>query len=128
MLELDHYLELLERKPGALRNAKPLRAAKLPPIYHQYWGELRLHHPKGDREFVRILMLHREFPPAQVEAALTEASRLRAFHHEAVQQILLKQAAPAVPLDRDKYSRLPDVAVERPLLTRYNQLTGGTVH
>lgn len=128
VLELDHYLELLERKPGALRNAKPLRAAKLPPIYHQYWGELRLHHPKGDREFVRILMLHREFPPAQVEAALTEASRLRAFHHEAVQQILLKQAAPAAPLDRDKYSRLPDVAVEKPLLTRYNQLTGGTVH
>lgn len=128
VLELDHYLDLLARKPGALRNAKPLRAASLPPIYHQYWGELVLHHPKGDREFVRILMLHREFPPVEVEAALTEASRLRAFHHEAVRQILLKHAPPAAPLDRDKYSRLPDVAVDRPALSRYNQLTGRTLH
>lgn len=128
VLELDHYLELLLRKPGALRNAKPLRAANLSSIYHQYWGELTLHHPKGDREFVRILMLHREFPPEQVEAALVEASRLRAFHSEAVQQILLRQATPAAPLDRDRYSRLPKVAVDKPALSRYNLLTGGTVH
>lgn len=128
LLELDHYLELLLRKPGALRNAKPLRAANLPAIYHQFWGELTLHQPRGDREFVRTLMLHREFGPEQVEAALTEASRLRAFHYEAVRQILLGQAAPAAPLDRGKYSRLPNVTVDRPAVSRYNRLAGGVVH
>lgn len=128
ILELDHYLELLLRKPGALRNAKPLRAANLAAVYHQFWRELTLHHPQGDREFVRTLMLHREFGPEQVEAALTEATRLRAFHYEAVQQILLGQASSQLPLDREKYTRLPDVVVDRPHLKRYNQLTGGVVH
>lgn len=127
-LELDHYLELLLRKPGALRNAKPLRAANLARIYHQYWGELRLHHNRGDREFVRILMLHREFGPEQVERALTEAARLRAFHYEAVRQILLGQSPHAAPLDPAKYSQLPEVTVHKPVLSRYNQLTGGAVH
>lgn len=128
LLILDHYLELLLRKPGALRNAKPLRAAQLSPIYEQFWGELRLHHPHGDREFVRTLMLHREFTPEQVEAALTEACRLRAFHYEALRQLLLRKPLPVVPLSRDAYSRLPDVPVDRPLLKRYNLLTGGAVH
>ena len=39
ILDLDHYLELLGAKPGALEQAKPFRMAQLPAVYHQFRAE-----------------------------------------------------------------------------------------
>lgn len=110
ILDLDHYLELLLRKPGALENAKPLRAANLPPVYGQYRAELQTHHRQGDAEFVRVLMLHREFGAEQVETALTDAVRLRVYDSEGIRQMLLGASRPQAPLvysiDRTTYFAL----------------------
>jgi transposase len=51
-----HYLPVLEKKPGALRNGAPFVAWDLPrPI--QLVRDRILKHPKGDRAFVELLML-----------------------------------------------------------------------
>lgn len=51
-----HYLPVLEKKPGALRNGAPFVAWDLPrPI--QIVRDRILKHPKGDRAFVELLML-----------------------------------------------------------------------
>lgn len=68
-----HYLPLLERRPGALEYAKPIRAtrASWPPVYEQALAQLRQEDSPGIREFVRILRLQEEFSVAEVEAGLT---------------------------------------------------------
>ena len=51
-----HYLPVLEKKPGALRDGAPFVAWDLPkPI--QLVRDRILKHPKGDRAFVELLML-----------------------------------------------------------------------
>lgn len=49
-----HYLAVLQRKPGALRNGAPF--VELPPAFRQL-QELMLRKPGGDREMVDILAL-----------------------------------------------------------------------
>lgn len=130
MLDLDHYLELLLRKPGALDNAKPLRAANLPPIYGRYRKELQIHHRRGDREFVQGLLLHREFPAGQVEAAVAEALRLRVHAVEGVRQILLGIPRPQPQLDMGQRPQLAEVSVKQPQVSQYSRLLakGGVMH
>ena len=64
-LDLDHYLELLLDRPGALARSRPLRQARergqWPEEYDRLWRALRERwgDAKGTRELVKVLMLHR---------------------------------------------------------------------
>ena len=49
-----HYLSVIQRKPGALRNGAPF--AEFPPAFKQLQSVL-LKRPGGDREMVDILAL-----------------------------------------------------------------------
>ena len=59
ILDPWHYLPLLERKPGALRNGAPFQDWKLPSTLTKVKAHL-LKQPKGDRAFVEILLALRE--------------------------------------------------------------------
>ena len=54
-----HYLPLLERKPGALRNGVPFREWDLP-VAVQLVRDRILKQPKGDRAYVELLVLARD--------------------------------------------------------------------
>jgi hypothetical protein len=54
-----HYLSLLERKPGALRNGVPFLEWDLP-IAIQLVRDRILKQPKGDRGFVELLIMARD--------------------------------------------------------------------
>lgn len=69
-LILDHYLELLLMKSRALGNTRVYRPESLPPVYEQYRKCLAARDPKGNREFVKILMLNRQYPSNQVTDAI----------------------------------------------------------
>ena len=68
-----HYLAVIQRKPGALRNGAPF--TELPPAFRQL-QDIMLRRPGGDREMVDILalVLHHDEQAvlAAVEMALTE--------------------------------------------------------
>ncbi len=66
-----HYLPILERKPGALRNGVPFQQWDLPIAIVRVRDRI-LKQPKGDRAFVELLMLAREFglEPLQVACEL----------------------------------------------------------
>jgi hypothetical protein len=66
-----HYLPLLERKPGALRNGVPFREWQLP-LAIQLVRDHILKQPKGDRAFVELLLMAREvgLEPLQVACEL----------------------------------------------------------
>ena len=66
-----HYLPILERKPGALRHGVPFREWDLPMAIQRVRDRI-LKQPKGDRAFVELLMMTREFglEPLQVACEL----------------------------------------------------------
>jgi hypothetical protein len=63
MLDLEHYLEVLERKPGALAGSKPLeqwrRQGRWPASYDRLWQRLkeRQGQQPGTREMIELLKL-----------------------------------------------------------------------
>lgn len=79
VLDLDHYLEILARKPGALPGATALaqaRAAKLFTAEHDaWWTAARRTHgdAAGTRALVEVLLLHRHLDRADVVAGISAA-------------------------------------------------------
>jgi hypothetical protein len=68
-----HYLSVVQRKPGALRNGAPF--AELPESFRQLQTTL-LKRPGGDREMVDILALVLLHDEQRVEQAVTEALKV----------------------------------------------------
>ena len=67
-----HYVPILERKPGALRNGAPFRDWKLPRALTRLRARLA-GHDDGDRQFVTVLTAVLEDGSEAVEAACAEA-------------------------------------------------------
>ena len=63
-----HYLPVLEKKPGALRNGAPFLAWELPASIQRVRDRL-LKQPKGDRGFVELLLMAREVGLEPLEVA-----------------------------------------------------------
>src|SRR5207302_1518085 len=80
-LVLDHYLEVLQYKPRALRNSIPLRQAMADGTFPKPYWELfqKLHDRLGEseaaRQMVDILLLHRSFGAPLVLAAVQQGLR-----------------------------------------------------
>jgi len=95
-LELDHYLELLRNKPGALPGALPLRQTRergaWPKTYDQLWERLVDRHGKSDgaRQLIDVLMLHRTHPSDDVDHAVSMALDLGCLEACAI-AVLLRQ-------------------------------------
>lgn len=76
---LDHYLEVLVRKPGALAVATALSAARaagsFTPAHQAFWDAARraLADQDGTRALVGALLLHRTLPAAALAHAMAEA-------------------------------------------------------
>jgi hypothetical protein len=78
-LVLDHYLEVLARKPGALPGATALAQARgggaFTGLHQRYWdlARRRLGDGGGTRALIAVLLLHRTLPAAAVAAGMTAA-------------------------------------------------------
>jgi hypothetical protein len=89
-LELDHHLEALIRKPGALPGATALEqaraAGKFTPIHDAWWTKARKAH--GDaastRDLIEVLLLHRHMHHDHVVAGLAAALKVGALTADAV--------------------------------------------
>jgi transposase len=117
-LQLDHYLELLQRKPGALERSKPLTQARKknqwPDIYDSFWRELKERYgaAEGTRQLLGILMLHRSHDQDLVHTAVKLAGEYGSFEARAVKLLLdqlSKSEVTAPPLQDleglEKYDR-----------------------
>jgi transposase len=78
-LVLDHYLEVLAGKPGALPGSTPLAQARrdgsFTATHEAFWAAARARHgdTAGTRALIEVLLLHRRLPRAQVLAGITAA-------------------------------------------------------
>ena len=79
ILALDHYLEVLAIKPGALPGATALARARAGGVFtdaHQRFWDIarrRLGDRDGTRALIEVLLLHRSMPAAQVVAGIERA-------------------------------------------------------
>ncbi len=112
-----HYLAVIQRKPGALRNGAPF--AELPDAFRQLQGQL-LKRPGGDREMVEILALvlqHDEQAVlCAVELALEAGVATKTHVINVLHRLTDGKAPPAPPLDAPQALRLtrePKANVER---------------
>ncbi len=85
VLTPEHYLKLLAQKPGSLDNARPFKGQPWGPDFDLMRRELEYRsETHGTRQFIDILLLMTEYPPAEVKQAVKVCVRRRAFAYEAV--------------------------------------------
>jgi transposase len=112
-----HYLAVIQRKPGALRNGAPF--AELPEAFKQLQSQL-LKRPGGDREMVEILALvlqHDEQAVlCAVELALETGVATKTHVINVLHRLTDGKVPPAAPIDAPQALRLqrePLANVER---------------
>jgi hypothetical protein len=131
-LVLDHYLEVLGRKPGALAGATALVTARasgaFTPAHQRFWDAARrgLGDGPGTRALVGVLLLHRTMSIAAVSAGMDAAVSISNFDADLVaveaRRSLLATITP-IPVHVPA-SAGPAAAIGRPApsLTGYDQL------
>ena len=106
---LDHYLELLKDKPGALEHSLALRQereqGRWPECFDELWTLLRerVGASEAARQIVDVLMLCRDHDPEIVELAVRGALAAGAIDGRAVALLLDRKTRP--PAERDRAAR-----------------------
>jgi transposase len=134
VFDLEHYLDVLEHKPGALMGSKPLaqwrKLGRWPASYDRLWQALVEKHGRGagTKALIELLQLGRVHGQEKLRAAVEKALSLGCIDPAAVRYLLsarlLERAEPA-PL------AVGALAVyERPLpsVRDYDQLLDGCTH
>jgi transposase len=99
--QLDHYLELLRRKPGALARSLALRQERdrgdWPGCFDELWDKIaaRAGRQEAARQMVDVLLLCREHPVALVELAVRGALTAGAHDGKAVALLCRQSERPA---------------------------------
>jgi transposase len=94
VLDLEHYLDVLERKPGALSGSKPLAAWRQrglwPASYDQLLAQLIDRHGQqsGTRQMVQVLSLIKPHGHPRVRAAVEEAVTLGCVNAAAIRHLV----------------------------------------
>jgi hypothetical protein len=148
-LVLDHYLEVLVRKPGALAGATALvqaRAAGTFTAAHEaFWAVARKTHGDsgGTRALVEVLLLHRHHTHADAVAGITAALTVGAVSPDVVavetRKHAQQQADPVASASGDPVvvslaarrlaeltDHLPTDSRPMPTVTAYDSLLTGT--
>lgn len=74
ILEPNHYLKLLSRKPGAFKRAKPVNIIieSWPEIFHKLLKTLndKFGDADGKKQFIEILLLEKKYSQSELQAAI----------------------------------------------------------
>ncbi len=127
-----HYLDLIERKVGALDQAAPLQGWDLGQEFDRLRRlmETRLSQKNrraaGKREFVQVLQLFKVFPNGVVRAAVHDALELGAISADAVKHLALCKIERRPPrLHLTEHPHLPTSTVAATNPADYMALTTG---
>lgn len=130
VLTLDHYLEVLKIKPGALPGATALAQAKacgaFTQTHQRYWDDARRARGDADgtRALIEVLLAHRSLPAAALYAAMNAAIASGALDPQVVliqarRDAASNKIAPVIPIGTlARYDRpTPSLADYDTLLT-----------
>jgi transposase len=132
---LDHYLELLARKPGALEHSVALAQERgrgtWPSCFDELWAALASRYGRSDSaaQMVDVMLLCRDHGPDRVELAVRGALTAGAIDGRAVAVLTRRAADGPAPAPAPIVGLEPRLAAHDrppPDLTDYDQLLGGT--
>ena len=118
VLELEHYLDVFERKPGALAGSTALEQCRAqgrwPASYDRFWARVseREGRQAGTRAMIEVLLLSRTCGAARVRQAVEEALGMGTCSLSAIRYLLSVDRLPATS---------EAVAVEIGQLRRYDR-------
>jgi transposase len=131
VLDLEHYLEVLEHKPGAMAGSKPLeqcrKAGRWPASYDCFWEASirRQGKQEGTREMIAILKLERTHGFAKVRQAVESAIHMGCPHLAAVQYLLTADELTRTVPEMVEIGLLERYERPLPVMTGYDQLLSG---
>jgi hypothetical protein len=126
--QLDHYLDLLAHKPGALAGSLALHQERArgrwPECLDQLWGKLteRYGPSEAARQMVDVLLLAREHSPARLELAVRGALAAGAHDGRAVGVLIRRGERPPPAVIEDLPERLAVHERPEPTLSTYDEL------
>jgi hypothetical protein len=133
VLDLEHYLDVLEKKPGALAGSRPLQQwrqrGRWPESFDRLWQSLRERHgpQAGTREMIELLALGKRHGWERLRQAVDEALAFGSSDAAAVRHLL---TASSLARSRPEPFQLGGLErYERPLppIQDYDQLLHGAV-
>ena len=128
VLDLEHYLDVLEHKPGALAGSKPLeqwrRLGRWPASYDHFWQGLiaRLGKAAGTKAMIDLLELGRIYGSVALRTAIETALTLGVSDSAAVRHLL---AQPSLAHDHSAPVEIGALAAferPQPQIDAYDQL------
>ena len=117
ILDLEHYLDVLVRKPGALAGSTPLaqwrKLGRWPASYDRFWQELNERHGRqvGTKEMIGLLQLGRRHGHGRLRNAIEKALGLGCHDGAAVRYLLTA----------DQLDRPHPVAIDVGILERFER-------
>lgn len=128
VLDLDHYLEVLEKKPGALAGSTALEQwraqGRWPASYDRYWGVLQQREGKqaGTRAMIEILLLGQQHGPARLRQAIEEALKLGCSDAAAIRYLLTAEQLEKKKPEAVELGSLLSYERPQPTMEAYDQL------
>ena len=119
-----HYLPVLQRKPYALINSKPVQ--ELPPVFARFFQKARLKGSGTLPDCLAVLELLKDYPMADVAVAIELAMAYETYYADGVKNLLLqlKTAQPQFQrLTKFHKTELQIVQVPNVDLSRYDELS-----
>ncbi len=95
VLDLEHYLDVLERKPGALAGSTPLaqwrQAGRWPACFDRLWQELNTRHGRqqGTRQMIELLEVGASQGWSRLQSAVEQALSLGCHDVAAIRHLLM---------------------------------------
>jgi hypothetical protein len=128
ILDLEHYLDALDHKPGALAGSKPLeqwrQKGRWPASYDQIWEQLMIRNGRqnGTRRMIELVSFGKTHGYERLQLAVESALEMGSCDISTVQYLMT-----AGQLDRDRaepidVGRLSCYERPLPILTDYDQL------
>jgi transposase len=130
VLELEHYLDVLERKPGALAGSTPLQQwrerGRWPESFDRLWQSLRERHGKqvGTREMIELLRLGPRHGWDALKKAVEQALALGCTDAAAVRHLLVTSELAHRGKPIREIGSLERYERPLPVLTDYDGLLG----
>jgi transposase len=130
VLDLEHYLDVLERKPGALAGSTPLKQwrerGRWPESFDRLWQSLRERHGKqeGTREMIELLRLGPQHGWEELRKVIEQALALGCTDAAAVRHLLTAAALTHGERPLQQIGSLERYERPMPVLNEYDKLLG----
>ena len=128
ILDLEHYLDALFRKPGALAGSKPLEQKRQPglwqPSFDRIWQAIIERHGKqrGTIEMIDLLKLSQPFGHSKLQQAIESALAIGCSETAAVRHLLHTEELQHVYCEAIDVGSLERCALPLPSLKEYDRL------